>query len=198
MTMNAAAAVLRREDDRTVLRLERSLAHSQERVWEALTDLDELAAWHPTPFECEPEVGGRITFRGDLGGPEMPEGRVLAYDPPRALGYTWGEDELRFQLSPGADGVGCLLVLEHEFDDPLKAARDAAGWELCLRALDTALDGEAQRQTADEGRLPDGWKELNAEYEQRFGIVPGEATPPPTQEELAAWRSQSGSGSSGS
>jgi uncharacterized protein YndB with AHSA1/START domain len=187
MPAGHAAAILTDENNRAVLRFERRLPHSAERVWRALTDSGELAAWHPTPFELEPRTGGSVRFRGDLGGPPMPAGVVLAYEPPRELAYTWGEDQLRFELS-AAEG-GCVLVLEHTFPDRLKAARDAAGWELCLQALDGALAGEPARHTADEARLPAGWEELNAEYQRRFGISPDEATPPPSQEELEAWSS---------
>jgi uncharacterized protein YndB with AHSA1/START domain len=37
-------------EGRYVLRFERLLAHSRERVWRALTEHQELAAWHPTPL----------------------------------------------------------------------------------------------------------------------------------------------------
>jgi uncharacterized protein YndB with AHSA1/START domain len=182
-----ATAILTDENNRAVLRFERRLPHSPERVWRALTETTELAAWHPTPFELDHVVGGSVRFRTELGGPPMPVGELLAYEPPHELAYTWGEDELRFTVTDAAEG--CLLVLEHTFEDRFKAARDAAGWELCLQALDGALAGDPARQTADEGRLPGGWAQLNAAYEQRFGIAPGQATPPPSQEELAAWKS---------
>ncbi|HEX3512074.1 MAG TPA: SRPBCC family protein [Solirubrobacteraceae bacterium] len=181
----AGAAVLRDREGRVVLRFERSLPHAPERVWQALISVDELTAWHPTPFELEPSPGGTVRFRADLGGPEMPQGKVLAYDPPRTLAYTWGEDELRFTLT--ATGERCLLVLEHTFEDRMKAARDAAGWELCLRALERALAGEAGR-LADDGGGP--WAELNRDYEERFGIAPEDATPPPPREEIERWRSR--------
>jgi hypothetical protein len=37
--------------------------------------------------------------------------------------------------------VGTPLVLTHTFDDRLKSARDAAGWHLCLDALELSIDG---------------------------------------------------------
>lgn len=47
------------EGGRTVIRFERLLRHSPERVWSWLTKADELAAWHPSPFELEPRAGAR-------------------------------------------------------------------------------------------------------------------------------------------
>lgn len=176
--MPKADAILQDRDGRPALRFERLLPHSPERVWEALTSPGELPAWHPSPFELEPRVGGAVTYPKGEEGPDMPSGEVTAYDPPRLLGYTWGEDDLLWELRPH-DG-GCLLTLTHSFDDRLKAARDAAGWDLCLAALSTSLEGgDFPRETIDDERLPQGWSELNSAYQERFGISPDEATPPP-------------------
>ena len=171
------AATLHEHQGRYVLRLQRLLAHPAERVWEALTATDELRHWHPTPFEFDAVVGGQVRFRSELGGPQMPDGEVLQYDPPRVFAYTWGEDDLRWELRERPDG--CMLVLSHRFADRFKAARDAAGWEICLVALSAQVDGATPRGVSGSERLPDGWRQLNDEYEQRFGIPPGKATLPP-------------------
>jgi hypothetical protein len=72
-----------------------------------------------------------------------------------------------------------LLVLTHTFDDRFKAARDGAGWHICLSWLARFLDGAATRRGDDIEGVPRDWRELNREYEQRFGIKAEEATPPP-------------------
>jgi uncharacterized protein YndB with AHSA1/START domain len=175
--MPASHAVLQDHEGRWALRFERRLEQPPERVWSALTTEDELFDWHPTPFELEPAVGGRISFRRTPEGLEMPDGRVLEYDPPRLLAHTWGEDELRWELA--AHEHGCVLRLTHIFDDRLKAARDAAGWDLCLDALAGSLAGVSRPQRGTGPSLPDGWSALNSQYQERFGIAAGEATPPP-------------------
>src|ERR671934_28515 len=81
-----------------------------------------------------------------------------------------GDDLLRWELEPKGDG--CRLVLLHIFDDRFKAARDAAGWHLCLDALETRLAGASPGAPTGERAIPGGWPELNAAYEQRFGIPP--------------------------
>ncbi len=175
--MPGSNAVLQGRDGRWALCFERLLGQPPERVWSALTTHDELFDWHPTPFELEPAAGGRVRYRPTPEGPEMPDGRVLEYDPPRLLVHTWGDDELRWELAAHADG--CVLRLTHIFDDRLKAARDAAGWHLCLDALASSLAGVSRPQRGTGPRLPDGWSGLNGDYEERFGISPREATPPP-------------------
>jgi uncharacterized protein YndB with AHSA1/START domain len=170
-------AVLEDEEGRAVLRFERILAHPPERVWRALTEPGELSAWHPTPFELEPAVGGVIGYISTPGAPGMPEGTLTAFEPPRLLAHTWGEDSLRWELQPHPNGS--LLTLTHTFGDRFKAARDAAGWHLCLDALSRTLDGTSVSREADATHLPSGWPELNREYEERFGIPSELATPPP-------------------
>ena len=174
----AADAILTDQQGRAVLRFERTLRHPPERVWNALTDPAEHRSWHPTPFELEPAaVGGRVTYLPGGEAPEMPAGEVTEYDPPRILAHTWDEDLLRWELRPADDG--CVLVLTHTFDDRFKAARDAAGWHVCLDALGATLEGAGPPHGDDGERLPSGWRELNTAYEERFEIPPEQATPPP-------------------
>ena len=62
--------------------------HSPERVWRALVDPTELAAWlMPTDFA--PEVGKE--FKLETGSPEIGtiEGEVLEIDEPRLLRCRW-------------------------------------------------------------------------------------------------------------
>lgn len=174
----SADAKIGEEQGRTTLRFERILDHSPDRVFAALSRREQLDAWHPSPFEIEPAVGGAVSYvrPGDAAPPA--DGEVLEHDPPRLLSYTWFEDVLRWELRP--HDRGCLLLLTHVFDDRMKAARDAAGWHICLAALETSLGGEiAPAPSQPHQRLPQGWSELNAEYQQRFAIPPEKATPPP-------------------
>ncbi|HEX3736673.1 MAG TPA: SRPBCC family protein [Solirubrobacterales bacterium] len=177
-------ATLEEVDGRPALRFERTLPHPPERVWQALTDTEEMFAWHPTPAEFEPWVGGRVAWHPDGHIADLPDNEVTDWDPPRLLGYTWAKegerpDHLRWELRPHDDG--CLLILVHTFDDRLKAARDGAGWRICLDALTGELEGRPRRPSADHDQ-PGPWPELNAAYQERFGISPEEATPPPSRD----------------
>jgi uncharacterized protein YndB with AHSA1/START domain len=172
-------AELRDEAGRPALRFERTLAHPPERIWRALTDDVELSDWHPTPFKLEPTVGGAVSFISTNAAPPMPDGTVTACEPPRLLAHTWGDDSLRWEIEP--DPRGSRLTLTHTFDDRFKAARDAAGWHLCLDALSATLDRAVTTAPEEADYPPAGWRELNGEYEQRFGIAPEQATPPPSR-----------------
>jgi uncharacterized protein YndB with AHSA1/START domain len=129
-------AMLLTDRARPAVRLERDLPDPPAVVWRALTERDELRSWFPSDVIVEGgrwEVGASITF------PFPPEvidmtltGEVLDVDEPRLLAFTWGEDTLRFELSP-QDG-GTRLVLIDELP-PGAAARNAAGWETCLDRL---------------------------------------------------------------
>jgi hypothetical protein len=59
-------------------------------------------------------------------------GEVLAVEEPTILAFSWGEEILRFELSP--ENGGTPLVLLDELP-PTAAARNAAGWDLCLDHL---------------------------------------------------------------
>ncbi len=171
-------AILEDAQGRPALRFERLLDHPPDRVWLALTQLDQLRRWHPSPFELELCVDGTVSFLPPEGN-AFGDGRVTAYEPPHLLEYSWGEDHLRWELEPR--GSGTRLVLTHTFDDRLKAARDAAGWDLCLDALATSLSGGDDPPPHGEAAIPAGWEELNRTYERRFGIAPEQATPSPSR-----------------
>ena len=168
--MPAIDGTLTEWEGRPALRFERTLKASPARVWRALTHADEMDAWHPSPFEADLRVGGAVRYLGKLD-----DGTVKAIEPISLLTYTWGEDDLRWELEE-ADGGGTVLTLTHAFDDRLKAARDGAGWHVCLGRLTEALDGAGRPE--DEGKA---WSDFNPEYEQKFGIDPAEATPPPAE-----------------
>jgi uncharacterized protein YndB with AHSA1/START domain len=177
-----------RDDGKYVLRFQRRLAHPPDRVWRALTEPDQLRHWFPTDIEGEREVGARIRFVFREGGgpkedmdevledttPKTLDGEITDLDEPRLLAYTWGEEELRWELRPDAEG--CLLAFTHTFDElggnfrhpegPLKkGARDASGWDVCLDGLEAVLDGrpfELDRDTDER------WQALYEGYVKRF------------------------------
>ncbi len=109
--------------------------------------------------------------------PSTITGRVTEFDPPRRFAFTWGpptrEDHLRFELEPMPGEAACLLRLTVLLDSREKAARDGAGWHVCLDRLDGLLAG-------DDGPAATGasgdWRGLYDEY-QRRGVPAGAPIP---------------------
>jgi uncharacterized protein YndB with AHSA1/START domain len=151
-------------DGRSVLRIERRLAHPPEKVWRALTEPAQLSRWFPADMEMSLAVGSEIRFvyQGDEG--PTTHGVINELDPPRVFAFTWGDDLLRWELHE--DGRGCLLIFTHTFDDRAGAASFASGWQVCLDALDAVVDGrpvEAARPSA----------EAHEGFVDRFGLGEG-------------------------
>ena len=125
----AATGILQiRDDGRYVLRFERHIGHPPERVWRALTEPGQLRQWFPTDIEGERKPGAKIRFVFRAGAPraeDMPgllehdpedlDGEFTEFDPPRLLAYTWGEEDLRWELEPAVDG--CRLIFTHTFTE---------------------------------------------------------------------------------
>lgn len=97
MSVDLTGTYLTLDDGRPAVRFSRTYDQPLDRVWQFVTDPDELAQWFPSRAEFDLRPGGTATFSGD---PNMPEstGRVIAVDAPRHLSFEWGGDELHFDL----------------------------------------------------------------------------------------------------
>ncbi|WP_333761473.1 SRPBCC family protein [Streptomyces sp. IBSBF 2390] len=139
MSVELTGVHLTLDDGRPAVRFGRSYDQPVERVWRFVTEPAELSRWFPSRAELDLRPGGAVRFTGD---PNMPEstGRVLAVDPPRHLSFAWGGDELHFDLAAPDDGH-TRLTLTDVLGAADTAARNAAGWEVCLTALDAAARG---------------------------------------------------------
>jgi uncharacterized protein YndB with AHSA1/START domain len=126
---------------RPAVRFERRYSHSIEKVWAAISTPEGLRHWFPSDVNIEPYVGGTVAFSGDPHLASM-TGTVLMYDPPKALAFTWGGDELHFELE-AIDAGTCRLTLVNVLSAENTAARNATGWMVCLAELDKSLEGIA-------------------------------------------------------
>ena len=154
------------------LRLTRRLSHPPDKVWRALTEPDSLAAWFPDTIVVESwEVGSRLRFEHERGLFDPFEGEVLEVTPLRALEFSWGTDRLRFELEP--DGEGTQLTLLDTIDELGKAARDGAGWHVCLDQLEHHLSG-----TAPGWSTSDRWREVHPRYVEALGPEASSIGPP--------------------
>jgi uncharacterized protein YndB with AHSA1/START domain len=127
-------------DDRPAVRFARVYDHPVERVWEAISDPAQMTHWFPSPQVAhEGRAGGSITLGGDPYQPDSRTTKVLVWEPPHRFSFEWETDELHFTLTEIDEG--CRLELVNILTTNGAAARNAAGWEMCLGHLDRVVDG---------------------------------------------------------
>ncbi len=170
---------LERAGDRWRLRFQRELAHDPEVVWRALTEPEQLAAWFPHDIEGERAAGAPLQFVSRNGEAPPFAGEMLVYEPPQLLEMRWGDDVLRFELEPREHG--CVLTLLDTFAELGKAARDGAGWHVCLDALGRSLADEPSPSTTVVA-----WRDLHPGYVAEFGPEASTIGPPPGHDAAGA------------
>ncbi|MDO7854657.1 SRPBCC family protein [Hymenobacter convexus] len=123
-----------------------------EKVWQALTDTDQLRHWYfPQVRKFEPVVGAHVAFAED-GSPYGKEWVVTDVVPGRKLAHTWayknypGSSEVTFALAAQGDKTRLTLThtgIESFPDDPHFARRRFEdGWAQILgRNLQEHLAG---------------------------------------------------------
>jgi uncharacterized protein YndB with AHSA1/START domain len=159
------------DDGRWQLRFVRTLSHPLEKVWRAITEPEHLAHWFPTTIEGERAAGARLRFSFPGGEAPPVEGEMIEYQPLSTVEFRWGTDIVRLELRPV--GETTELTLLDTLDERGKAARDGAGWHGCLDALEADLnDDENSREAMGS------WRELQAQYAERFGPEAATIGPP--------------------
>jgi uncharacterized protein YndB with AHSA1/START domain len=155
------------------VRFRRQFPHPPEKVWRALTQAEHLDAWFPTTIEGDLSAPG-TTLRFAFREVEMEpmEGELLACKPPELLEFIWGDETLRFELT--AHDGGTTVDFTATFAEIGKAARDAAGWHVCLDQLDYELDGRAWPSDDHDDR----WRLVHRRYVSRFGPEASTIGPP--------------------
>lgn len=159
-------------DGRPALRFVREYDHPVERVFTMLTDPAELAHWFPARVAAPSWAPGTtITYSFEADG-DGGDGEVLAHEPPHRVGYSWGGEQLWFEVETLRDGRA-RLTFTHVMEERDAASRNATGWDFCLDALDGALAGTPHAQTPGP---PSGWETLYQAYVDA-GVPSGAAIP---------------------
>jgi uncharacterized protein YndB with AHSA1/START domain len=153
-------------DGRPAVCFERRFAHPVEKVWRAVTEPAELAHWFPAQVTVDLRLGGAVSFKFKPEEQLPPStGEVTELEPPRRFAFTWDEDLLRFELEPEDGGSGCSFRFTHLLADSETAARNAAGWEVCLAAMEQRLAGAAAE--APSSAAGDDWEGHYEAYVER-------------------------------
>jgi uncharacterized protein YndB with AHSA1/START domain len=176
----ASGAQVRKEGEKWTLVLVRELRHPPARVWEALTDPAHLREW--APFDSDRNLGTVGSAKLSTVGAPTPlisESQVKRADAPRVLEFTWGAQDLRWELEPQG-GSGTRLTLWHNINRRF-IAMGAAGWHICFDVLDRLLVGQPiGRIIGPDAMKVGGWQRLHAEYAKQFAVdTPGGTTDAP-------------------
>src|ERR1700757_2825293 len=112
----ARVAQVQKGGEKWTLILVRELRHPPEKVWQALTDPAHLREW--APFDADRSLGsaGSTVKLTTVGAPtaHVTETTIRRADPPNVLEYTWGGNDIRWELEPF--GGGTRLTLWHNID----------------------------------------------------------------------------------
>jgi len=162
---------LERKGELSVLRFTRHLPHPPAKVWRALTEAEHLAGWFPTTIQGQHEPGSPLVFEFLHIAIESMSGEMLAFEPYSLLEFRWSDDTLRFELRPEGDGT--MLEFTVTFPEHGKAARDGAGWHVCLEQLAIVVDGGAPI-----GDDPDRWRNVQPAYVASLGPEASSIGPP--------------------
>jgi uncharacterized protein YndB with AHSA1/START domain len=175
----AFGAHVRKDGEKWTLVFVRELRHPPAKVWEAITDPEQLREW--APYDSDRNLGTVGTAHLSTVGapsPQVSESRVKRADAPRVLEFNWGEQDIRFELQP-LEGGRTRLTIWHNIDRRY-ISMGAAGWHICLDVLDHILAGEPMKRLVGADAIKfGGWQRLNAEYAKQFGVEsPGKSANP--------------------
>lgn len=137
------------------------IAASPERVWQALTDAEELTRWFPLYCEADARPGGWFKLMWDLDKPSEPEA-IEAWEPGKLLATRWpmgeGTSSLVEYHIQGVAGSTKLTVVTSAFgeredwEETFDSFR--RGWLFELRGLKHYLehhDGQARHVAMASG-----------------------------------------------
>jgi uncharacterized protein YndB with AHSA1/START domain len=143
-------------DGTPVVRLERLLAASRERVYAAWIEPALLGKWMAPRGHAEvsldPRVGGALhVVMADAGVRIEHHGEFLELDPPRRLRFTWmspytGSEPSVVTVELSAEGDRTRLVLLHERLPADTAASHAGGWSAIVDRLADVLNASAAEE----------------------------------------------------
>jgi uncharacterized protein YndB with AHSA1/START domain len=159
---------LERAGEQWRLRFTRWIPHPPDEVWRAITEPQHLDAWFPHRIVGPWVVGGKLRFESEYGDFD---GEVMRYESGSVVEFRWGTDTIRLEVAAAEKGT--TLTLLDTFSELGKAARDAAGWHVCLDALIGELDG-----VLADGDTRKRWDDVHPGYADKFGPEASTLGPP--------------------
>lgn len=144
----------------------RESSHAAERLWEAITDPDQVARWMGAPAKIDLRVGGsyEVDFHGDEHGLD---GIIVRIQPHRCLGYVWGWSYVEFAIEPLDAGCRYTFVQNGLADRGEGEEGLPAGWHEFFERLDDHLDGTLRTEAEHFER----WNALKPAYRAQLDAV---------------------------
>ena len=138
--------IVRHGNGDTSLRFERKLARPPERVWQALTESDQLRHWMPCDIVGPREAGAEVAapFWDDIVAKYGIEdtvltGRIVTWHPPSTFAWEWDDELLTYDLEPSPAGTQLKLNIDLGTKSPA-VHLVAAGYHICLDQLCVLVD----------------------------------------------------------
>jgi uncharacterized protein YndB with AHSA1/START domain len=143
--------------------------HDAARVWRALTDPDEVAAWMEAPARIDLRPGGDwfIDFPAVEAGDGPMDGILFKIEEERVLAYVWGISVVQWTIEPEEDGCTYVFIHNGCADRGELEAGLAAGWHGFLDQFDAHLDG----RTWSKEQAKADWERLHAPYDDQLNAV---------------------------
>jgi uncharacterized protein YndB with AHSA1/START domain len=115
------------------------LAAGRDRVWQALTTPNGLAAWWAERAEIEPTDGGILRLH--FSNRRILDSKVIMCRPPEYLAFVYfGGTRAAFELAPSPSGGTIVTVTDGGFSSQQDYAETLAGWVSVLLALKAQVD----------------------------------------------------------
>lgn len=145
-----------RHQDHSTLRFRRSLRHSAEKVWIALTESEHMRWWMPVDMIGDRDVGSTVAmvFWPDLVDkkgldPDAGTATIRECEPMRVFEWAWHETVVRFEIDPTPAGCDLTLTVELGAVDPDTIVDNAGGFHIWMDHLTALLDDGSTLPIAD-------------------------------------------------
>ena len=148
------------------IRFVRQVVQAPGHIWPFITTPDGLRSWlFPAPVDLSGPAGTDVSFVFPENRAPTQSGRIIASNYPSLLEFTWGDEIIRWDLTPTPQG-DTKLVFTNIFPDRDSAAPLAAGWHAALDVLEARLAGrEVDWDAWDRA------ESLTATYDQSFAAT---------------------------
>ncbi len=127
--------------------LARVLPHAQERIWDAVTDSEEMRHWSELEILGERSLGAPVTVaRRD--GSDARVGSITAFARPHRFAWVAEGRATSWEITPTEGGNS--VVLTEQLDADVAGPHDDAEWDQRRRALEKEFD-DLERYLAARG-----------------------------------------------